>query len=132
MELMMARVEVLELVGRAAFAIDAGDADGWANCFCAAGVLRTSRPSIVEGRAALSEFARAWRAARSTIPRHISWHHQLESDGEEIVGRCAAAVLATAPDAVQIEFTATYQDRYRLEGGSWRIAERLVELDRVP
>lgn len=132
MMLLEVRTEVLELVAQAAFAIDAGDAEGWADCFCADGVLRTSRPSVIEGRAALSDFARVWRSSRETIPRHMTWHHQLVADGEEVVGCCAAAVLAASPGGVAIELTASYRDRYRVEEGKWRIAERVVELDRLP
>lgn len=126
------RTEVLELVARAAFAIDDGDALGWAQCFTEDGALRTTRPTEIVGREALAAFAQSWRSGRDTIPRHVSWHHRLEADGDDIVGRCSAAVLAAGAEGIGIELTARYRDRYRLVAGHWQIAERLVELDRLP
>ena len=126
------RLEVLELYARYAYTFDAGDASAWARCFTPEGVLRTSRPLEVRGHAALEAFARDWWTTADATPRHLSWHHVLEADGDEVTGLCTAALLQTRQDGVAIAFTALYRDRFARTPEGWRIAERVVELDRPP
>jgi len=125
------RFEILELCARYANTIDDGDAAGWADCFTADGVLvLASRGREVRGRTELAAFATTWWRSDPSPRRHVSWHHVLTPDGDEVLGRCSAALLSTSEEGVRVEFTAVYRDRFTRADGAWRIRERVVELDR--
>jgi len=120
---------ILELHARYANTIDDGDAAGWARCFTPDGVLRTTRPLEVRGREQLERFARDWAASGDGPSRHVSWHHLVERDGNELVGRCSAALLRTSAAGVRIAFTAVYHDRFAEVDGEWLIRARVVTID---
>jgi ketosteroid isomerase-like protein len=124
------RLSVLELHARYAHAIDAGDAPAWADCFTPDGVLRTNRPIEIRGRADLVAFASAWYAETSGTRRHMTWHHLVDAEGSEIVGRCYAAILRTGEAGVCADFTAVYRDRFARTPDGWLLRERAVEIDR--
>jgi hypothetical protein len=88
-----------------------------------------SRPLHVEGREALVAFGQEWHAATGGQPRHMTWQHRYDADGDEVAGTCYAALLRTAEAQVQIVFTAVYRDRYVRFDGGWLIAERTVAMD---
>jgi len=123
------RLELLDLHARLAQAIDSGDAGGWADLFAADGVLRTSRPRELHGREQLARFAAEWFGATSEPRRHVTWHHRFEGAGNEVEGRCYAAVLRSSGGGVGIEFTALYHDRFRRHDGRWLLRERDVAID---
>jgi len=119
----------MDLHARYANAIDDGDPDAWARCFTTDGVLRTSRPLKVTGRAGLREFAQSWCAARPGPSRHVTWHHVV-SDADR-TGRCSAALLLTTDAGVAICYTAVYRDSFERVGDEWLLKERVVSLDRA-
>jgi ketosteroid isomerase-like protein len=125
------RMALLELHARYATTIDEGDADAWAACFTSDGVLRTSRPLRVEGRAALAAFAADWHASTAGRSRHMTWHHRFEPDGAEVAGTCYAALVRTVGARVELDFTATYEDRFAATAAGWLIRERFVTIDRA-
>ena len=126
------RFLLLELHARYAATIDEGDARGWAACFMADGVLRTSRPLVVCGHEALEAFAAEWHAGGPGQPRHMTWQHRFAAapaGGGEVTGTCYAALLRTVAARVDIAFTAVYHDRFVPAADGWRIRERVVALD---
>jgi ketosteroid isomerase-like protein len=123
------RLALLEIYAELAATIDGGDAAGWADLFTEDGVLRTSRGRELRGREELARFAAEWFGSSSSPRRHMSWHHRFEPVGEEILGSCYAALLRTGPDAVTIEFTASYRDRFSRRGDGWLLRERDVAID---
>lgn len=123
------RIELLELYGRLAFAIDSGEATAWAAMFTPDGVLRTSRPRELHGREEIADFAAEWFASSGAQRRHVSWHHSFEQAGEEVLGRCYASVLRSDHEGVTPEFTAVYRDRFVRENGGWLLRERDVAID---
>jgi hypothetical protein len=124
------RLALLELHARYAHAIDDGRAEEWAACFTADGVLRTTRPLRVEGRAALAAFAADWHEIADGTLRHMTWHHRFEVAAGDAVGTCSAALLRTARGRVAIDFTAVYRDRFARTQQGWLIRERFVAIDR--
>jgi uncharacterized protein (TIGR02246 family) len=128
------RLALLDLHSRLAFAIDSGDAAGWAELFTPDGVLRTSTPRELRGREELAAFAFDWWQSSPAQRRHVTWHHRFSGgeDGRSAKGTCYAAVLRTEEGRVSAEFTAVYVDRFsRLEAdGSWLLEERDVAIDR--
>lgn len=131
---MLTRQALLDLHAAYAFAIDDGDAEGFADCFTRDGVLETTRPVVVSGREALVAFARA-RASSATDPaRHMTWHHTFEEQAAQVNGRCSAAIFQTTHDGVSIVFTATYLDTFVQEAQEhpvWRLRKRLVLIARA-
>lgn len=123
------RLELLELHGRLAGAIDSGDAAGWAALFTADGSLRTSRGTALHGREELARFAGDWFERFSGRYRHATWNHVFEADGDEVTGTCYAAVLRGGHGDVAIEFTSFYRDRFRRLPEGWRLHERDVAID---
>ncbi|MBS1677545.1 MAG: nuclear transport factor 2 family protein [Actinobacteria bacterium] len=126
------RLDLLELHGRLAGAIDSGDAAGWAALFTADGFLRTSRGTELRGREELTRFAADWFERFSGSCRHLSWNHVFEADGDEVTATCYAALLRRGDGAVTIDFTAFYRDRYRRLPEGWRLHERVVTIDPTP
>jgi 3-phenylpropionate/cinnamic acid dioxygenase small subunit len=126
------RMALLDLHARSARAIDSGDSLAWAECFTEDGVLRTSRPREVRGRSALTAFAAEWHASLSAQRRHVTWHHLVDAEDDELVGTCYAAILRTTPAGVEAEFTAVYRDRFVRVDDAWRLRERDVEIDSAP
>jgi SnoaL-like domain len=124
------RTALLELHARYANTIDEGHAEAWAACFTPDGVLRTTRPLHVEGREALIAFAAQWHARNDGQPRHMTWNHRFEADGDDIGGSCYAALLRTGGAQVEVEYTAVYRDRFASTPAGWLIRERFVAIDR--
>jgi hypothetical protein len=123
------RLALLETYAELAATIDGGDGGGWANLFTEDGLLRTSRGTELRGREELARFATDWFGSDGSPRRHMSWHHRFEPAGEEVLGRCYAALLRTGKDAVAIEFTASYRDRFCRRGDGWLLRERDVAID---
>jgi 3-phenylpropionate/cinnamic acid dioxygenase small subunit len=126
--------KILELYARYAHAFDDNRPDAFAECFTATGRMRTNRPLLLEGHDALRAFVSDWWAQSSGAPRHASWHHVFEGDERDLIRcRCSAALFITSGVEVSTAFTATYRDEFRKAGnGTWRISERVVEMDRPP
>jgi hypothetical protein len=127
------RNALMDLHARYATTIDEGDAEGWSDCFTDDGVLETTRPLEVAGRADLVAFARAHAASATGPARHVTWHHTFTpvADGR-VTGRCSAAILETTTTGVRAVFTARYLDTFVRVGAGWRLRRRSVFIDRVP
>lgn len=124
------RLDLLELHGRLATAIDFGDAAGWAALFTPDGSLRTSRGTVLNGREEITRFAADWFERSSGRYRHASWNHVFEADGDDdATGTCYAAVLRGGEGDAAIEFTSFYRDRYRRLPEGWRLLARDVAID---
>lgn len=115
-------------------ASDAGDADGYAGCFTADGVLDgTNR---IEGRAALADYKRREKAGREGLYRQHwtgSLSLQREADGS-VTGRCYFMAYNGVPGALpNMTHCGSYVDRIVLVGGEWLFAcRKLTMLGRAP
>ncbi|MEU6263215.1 nuclear transport factor 2 family protein [Saccharopolyspora shandongensis] len=127
-----ALLEILNLLGKQAHAIDGGAARQWAETFTPDGVFRSpTYPEPVRGREALTEFAAAF-AANNPRAHHIVTNVCIDreiSADECHVKANLLIVRTTSSDAVAIDRVTTIDDNFVRHGGLWRIAERVVTRD---
>ncbi|MEV0081606.1 MULTISPECIES: nuclear transport factor 2 family protein [Saccharopolyspora] len=127
-----ALLEILNLLGKQAHAIDGGAARQWAETFTPDGVFRSpTYPEPVRGREALTEFAAAF-AANNPRAHHIVTNVCIDreiSADECHVKANLLIVRTTSSDAVAIDRVTTIDDSFVRHGGLWRIAERVVTRD---
>ncbi|MEU5844769.1 nuclear transport factor 2 family protein [Saccharopolyspora shandongensis] len=127
-----ALLEILNLLGKQAHAIDGGAARQWAETFTPDGVFRSpTYPEPVRGREALTEFAAAF-AANNPRAHHIVTNVCIDreiSADEYHVKANLLIVRTTSSDAVAIDRVTTIDDSFVRHGGLWRIAERVVTRD---
>ena len=122
------RVEILELLGRYAHAIDSGDGEAYAGCFTDDGVIALRRSGLhVEGRDALVEFAREDHA-RSGAARHLTNSPIIEGDGDQATIRVYLLRL-NQDQSKGLGPVGVYHDTLRRSGGRWRFELRDVFID---
>ena len=129
--------DIRQLLARYNFAIDEGDAAGWAACFTGSGTfecrgLPDGAPlgGRHEGRDALVAYAEVHQRINKGRARHWNWNLLVDGDGDLAAMRCYMAVLRAGllPDAV-VSATGIYADRLERTDGGWRFAERVVTVD---
>ncbi|MEV0049925.1 nuclear transport factor 2 family protein [Saccharopolyspora shandongensis] len=127
-----ALLEILNLLGKQAHAIDGGAARQWAETFTPDGVFRSpTYPEPVRGREALTEFAAAF-AANNPRAHHIVTNVCIDreiSADECHVKANLLIVRTTSSGAVAIDRVTTIDDSFVRHGGLWRIAERVITRD---
>ena len=117
------RTEIQELYGRYGILIDAGDADGWADCFTADGSMAvTGTPIDLAGREQLAEFARNHHASEHGASRHHITSTSVSASGGGATGRSYALVA----NGGQVLAGMTYDDELVKDGDSWRFSKRVV------
>ncbi|MDA3629347.1 nuclear transport factor 2 family protein [Saccharopolyspora sp. WRP15-2] len=125
-------LEILNLLGKQAHAIDGGAARQWAETFTHDGVFRSpTYPEPVRGRDALTEFAAAF-AANNPRTHHIVTNVCIDreiSADECLVKANLLIVRTTSSDAVSVDRVTTTDDRFVRRDGRWLIAERAVTRD---
>ncbi|MGW1678270.1 nuclear transport factor 2 family protein [Saccharopolyspora sp. NPDC002376] len=125
-------LEILNLLGKQAHAIDGGAARQWAETFTPDGLFRSpTYPEPVQGREALTEFAAAF-AANNPRAHHIITNVCIDreiSADECLVKANLLIVRTTSSDAVSVDRVTTIDDRFVRHSGLWLIAERAVTRD---
>ena len=123
-------VEILNLYSAYNLASDAGDAEGYADCFMEKGEHHGTFD--VYGRAALIEYKKADFAKRRHLyRRHWNGSIHLEKiDARTIRGRCYFFGYNGEPGKVpQTTHAGVYTDLIRQENGRWKFAERRIAFD---
>lgn len=125
------RVELLDLYGRYAHAIDAGDGQRWTQCWVpdaefvpGVGARTAGRPII--GHAALAAFA-AFAAERPDgYPRAriLTTNHTFVDAEDHIVGTCYGLVIDVSGDGPQLRAHVVYHDEIVRHRGRWRFRAR--------
>ena len=117
------REAIRELLHRYCHYVDAGDADKWAGLYVEDGSfdLGTGRGPI-QGRAALREFAAAFRAGTGL---HLSANPIISIEGDEATVSSYVVVIGGAGDP-KINLAGRYEDRLRQVGGEWLIWSRCL------
>jgi 3-phenylpropionate/cinnamic acid dioxygenase small subunit len=117
-----------DLLARYVHTFDGGDADGWADCFVADGVL-VAGDTAYRGHAAMRDYAEGSRSR----PRH---HHllanvaiELGEDGTSAQAKSYVFYYEDAEGASVHRITGVQQDALVKIGGEWRITRRTVQLD---
>jgi hypothetical protein len=122
---------IRDVIARCAWALDTGDVDGFVECFCRDGVMLWDvfeTPDRWQGEAALRHFAEFFRAQPSSAGRQ---HHVTNtvitpsSEGAEARSYVAVA-LRQGEGPHLLNVMGYYEDRFRLERGRWRLAERII------
>jgi uncharacterized protein (TIGR02246 family) len=142
-------LDTLALYARQSFAIDSGDADGWAATFTTDGeFVSPSYVAPVAGREALRQFAVAYADAgrdSDTVSRHVMTNVDVvESSGDTAVVRAYLQIVATprGQASTLVRMTTVTDELRRTSGdvvrdlvgaldvaGGWRIARRTVRRD---
>jgi ketosteroid isomerase-like protein len=120
-----ARLELQELLGRYALAVDDHDTEALAECFAEGAVFASPNSPPTVGRDAVVEFFRVRfdrYGATLHVPLFQVLHHLSERDARGTV--VAHAELATADDTLVTAFR--YEDEYAREGERWRFRRRDV------
>ena len=131
--------EIRQLLTRYNFAVDLGDAEGWADCFTPAGVFHCTPEGGPltgrhEGREALVAYAKQHYAINQGRARHWNWNLEIAGDGETATMRCYMVTFAaTSADArAVLGVTGVYRDQLRKVDGRWLFAERHIHVDPQP
>lgn len=128
-------LQLNQLYGRQSFAIDEGNAPGWASTFTSDGeFLSPSYPAPMTGRKALEDFAKAVHAemARTgAVQRHIITNVTLSQSSEGTwYGRAYLGIIVTHQDGnITLTRHTTIEDRLHVESDQVLVAHRTVYRD---
>ena len=114
-----------------AWALDTGDADAFAACFTAGGVLEWDafeEPLSWQGAAALHHFAAFLRDTPDSAGRQ---HHVTNTVITPIPGGASArsfvnVALRQGDGPHRLNVMGWYQDEFALEDGAWRLSRRVI------
>ncbi|WP_306209326.1 mannan-binding protein [Actinoplanes sp. RD1] len=121
-----AKQDISEVLHACAAAVDASDADAWADCFTREGVLRDDSGEFV----ARKERGRFRDGLPEGVRRHFLSGATIEVDGDTAVSRCSFQVVVTPPGGPgALARVGEFRDRLRRAGRRWLIEERVVGID---
>ena len=129
---LMARLDRIEtelalhhLVTEYCVAADHRDRARWRAVWTADAVWETSPDRIFTGVDAICDaIEHQWRGF--PVMQHATTNHLVTVTGELATGRSDVTVLIQLPDLRWIVGGGTYEDQYRREDATWRIAHRRV------
>lgn len=130
-----AKLEIQELLSRAAYHYDERDLDGLAECFAETAVMEVtiadgSVYGPFEGRAAIMGLMRTSLEAQTDTRRHVISNVIFETAARDQATVLSSVVLAaTENGAIRLVTSGIYRDLVRREGGAWRIADRRLRLE---
>jgi hypothetical protein len=126
-------VEILNLYAKYNLCSDAGDAEGYADCFSSNGKLELADAKIdVTGRDNFVAFKNRDFAGRPHIyRRHWNGSIHLEKiDDNTVIGRCYLLAFNGKPAVLPvIADCGVYRDRVVKERGQWKFAHRYLKMD---
>ena len=125
LERVESQLELHRLAHEYCIGADTRDAEVWSSVWTDDAVWAVDGDRAFTGRAEICAAVGAqWRA----FPRmqHALSNHVVWIDGDEATGRSDVTVFVQLGDDRWITGGGTYVDRYRRDGGRWRIAERRV------
>lgn len=104
---------------------DTEDVELWSSVWTEDAVWAVSDDQTFAGAAEIrAAVERQWRAFARM--QHAVANHVVSIDGDEATGRSDVTVFVQLADARWVTGGGTYVDRYRREGGRWKISERRV------
>lgn len=125
--------DILNLYAKYNLCSDAGDAEGYADCFSANGKLELVDAQIlVTGRDNFVAFKDRDFAGRAHIyRRHWNGSIHLEKvDDNTVIGRCYLLAFNGQPvELPAIADCGVYRDRIVRECGQWKFAHRFLKMD---
>jgi hypothetical protein len=125
------QLAIRDVIARYAWALDTGDVEGFAACFCRDGVLvwdAFETPERWEGQAALRHFAAFFRDLPSSAGRqhHVTNIVITPCEGGARSRSYAAVALRQGDGPHLLNVMGYYEDLFRREEGEWRLAERVI------
>jgi len=129
------KLEVHELLSRAAYALDEQDLEMLGACFAPEAEFRmqiAGNPPIPPfvGHAAIMELMRNAMATQTDKRRHVVSNIFFAAEGDSEVRVVSNLTLfGTENGVIRLISTALYRDRAVRRDGRWLLAERSIELD---
>jgi 3-phenylpropionate/cinnamic acid dioxygenase small subunit len=129
------KLEIHELLARAAYALDERDLAMLEACFAPEAVMVVeiaggSGPVRFEGRDKILGLMRDSMAAQKDKRRHITTNTMVVAATSGAVSLVSNLTLTAVENgAIRLVTSGLYRDRVRREAGRWVIAERRVDLD---
>jgi len=128
------KLDIHELLGRAAYAYDERDMAALQNCFSATAVMsmRIAGGDLIgpfEGRDAIMGLMSNSMAQQSDVRRHVVSNIFFDPGSEQPVVVSNLTLVATENGTAALLAAGIYRDALVEEDGTWRIASRHVELD---
>ncbi|MEO5706311.1 MAG: nuclear transport factor 2 family protein [Alteraurantiacibacter sp.] len=125
------RLAIHERLAACAWALDTGDADAFAGCFCTDGVLEWDafeEPLSWQGRAALHHFAAFLRDLPTSAGRQHHITNAVITPAEEgaSVRSYVNVALRQGDGPHQLYVMGWYEDTFRHEDGQWLLARRVI------
>ena len=125
------RCRIDDLYSRYCWAINEGDADGWAECFTPDGLFVPAYGPVqgeYRGKAELTAFAADPR--RNQLTRHWTSNIRPYREGDVIRSACYCLLIDYAGDLPRLLTHVVYHDVLTIWKGSWRFVERRPRIDR--
>lgn len=120
--------EIQQLYAQYNWAIDTGDAEGYANTFTADGTFNN-----MSGHDALKGFIKRWVESMSGANRlHWNTNLHITGDGKTAKGKVYLMLLDKSTSPPAIITTATYNDELVKTADGWRFSKRATKSDRPP
>lgn len=117
------RASINDLVVRYFLAADGDDLDGVRDCFTADAVFSASGVACGEGAAGIAEFIRTARQGMG-LTLHTPHYVHCNFDGADQATGLVGAHLELVLGGTACYGAVRYVDRYRRDGGAWRIMTR--------
>jgi 3-phenylpropionate/cinnamic acid dioxygenase small subunit len=128
------KLDIHELLGRAAYAYDERDMNALHACFSSGAVMsmRIAGGDLIgpfEGRDAIMKLMADSMAQQHDVRRHVVSNIFFELDGEQVVAVSNLTLVSTADGKATLLAAGVYRDTLVEEAGAWCIASRHVDLD---
>lgn len=125
------QLAIREVIARYAWALDTGDVEGFAGCFCRDGALvwdAFETPERWEGQAALRHFAAFFRDLPTSAGRqhHVTNIVVTPCEGGARSRSYVAVAVRQGDGPHGLNVMGYYEDLFRREDGQWRLAERVI------
>ncbi|MBM4186697.1 MAG: nuclear transport factor 2 family protein [Gemmatimonadetes bacterium] len=127
--------EIQSLYARYNWALDEGDAEGWASTFTTDGVFAIEdqgAAGISAGHDAIVKFAHGFRASIGKHVKHWNTNLELTPTATGARGRVYLILVDFGTKPASIATSATYADELVKSAQGWRFTKRAVKGDRVP
>lgn len=133
-EAVTASLSIHRLMGLYCHAIDAGDAELWADCFTADGEYHGIRPdgsdNVIKGRAALRAYAAAHPSPPEAYPKHMFWAPVIDVNENEATAIGTFAVLNDYGSGPAMDVYGSYEDYLvRDDESVWRFSRRFARVE---
>lgn len=125
------QLAIRDVLARCAWALDTGDVEGFVACFHADGAMLWDAFETADrwqGAAALRHFAEFFRAQPTSAGRqhHVTNSVITATPEGALVRSYVAVALRQGHGPHLLHVMGWYEDRFRCQGGQWRLAERII------